>query len=157
MRTKKENVAAQKNKKCPLDKKCLSENIIYQATVTQPSKESKTYIGLTSTDFKQRLGVHTQNFKDLTTSQTSLSKHIWELKSKRIEPKITWKIIDRGRPFSPNHRVCQLCNKEKFYILFKPGMAELNSKSETFSACRHVKSALLIKKIRKSSKKSPGN
>ena len=146
-----------KGKTCPLDKKCLSENIIYQATVTQPNNETKTYVGLTSTDFKQRLGVHRQNFKDLTTSQTSLSKHIWDLKSKNIEPTITWKIIDRGRPFSPTHGVCQLCNKEKFYILFKPEMAELNSKSETFSACRHVKSALLIKKIRKSSKKSPGN
>ena len=146
-----------KGKTCPLDKKCLSENIIYQATVTQPNNETKTYVGLTSTDFKQKLGVHRQNFKDLTTSQTSLSKHIWDLKSKNIEPTITWKIIDRGRPFSPTHGVCQLCNKEKFYILFKPEMAELNSKSETFSACRHVKSALLIKKIRKSSKKSPGN
>ena len=48
-----------KTKTCPLNKKCLVENLIYQATVTTP-EESKTYIGLTSTNFKARLGVHTQ-------------------------------------------------------------------------------------------------
>ena len=106
-----------KDKTFPLDKKCLSENIIYQATVTQPSKESKTYIGLTSTDFKQRLGVHTQNFKDITTSQTSLSKHIWELKSKRIEPTITWKIIDRG-DHSPRFMGCASFATRRNFIYF---------------------------------------
>ena len=50
-----------KTKTCPLNKKCLVENLIYQATVTTP-EESKTYIGLTSTNFKARLAVHTQTF-----------------------------------------------------------------------------------------------
>ena len=101
--------------------------------------------------------MHNQTFRDLNTSQTALSKHIWDLRSQGIEAVVTWKIIDRGRPFSPVHGVCQLCNKEKFYILFRPDVAELNSRSETFSACRHIKPALLIKKPRKSKKKSPGS
>ena len=145
-----------KNKQCPLDKKCKLDGIIYQATVTQPTSEAKTYVGLCSTDFKARLGVHTQTFKDPEASQTSLSKFVRKLKSQNIEPEITWKIIDRGKKFSPVHGVCQLCTREAYYIIFHPELAELNSKSEIFSACRHKKSSLLFKKVRKKKKKSPG-
>ena len=51
-----------KNKECPLDQKCLESCIVYQATVTVPSQPPKNYIGLTSTDFKARLGNHKQSF-----------------------------------------------------------------------------------------------
>ena len=136
-----------KNKECPLDKKCLESSIIYQATVTQPNKEVKTYIGLTSTDFKARLGNHKQSFVNPDSNQTSLSKYILDLKSNGIEPTVNWKLVDRGKKYSPVTGVCQLCTKEAYYIIFKPEMAELNSRSEIFSACRHKKSALLFKPI----------
>jgi hypothetical protein len=148
-----------KNKECPLDKKCLESSIIYQATVTQPNKEVKTYIGLTSTDFKARLGNHKQSFVNPDSNQTSLSKYILELKSNGIEPTVNWKLVDRGKKYSPVTGVCQLCTKEAYYIIFKPEMAELNSRSEIFSACRHKKSALLFKPIKTSisrKTKSPG-
>ena len=144
-----------KKPECPLDQKCLSEEIIYQAKVTQPNGETKTYIGLCSTDFKQRLGVHKQSFKDPNKSNTSLSNYIHELKSKAIEPKISWKLIDRGRAYSPVHGVCQLCTREAYYITYKPNLAELNSKSEIFAACRHKKSKLLFPP-EPGRKKSPG-
>ena len=149
-------------KTCPLDEKCLTENIIYQATVNLPNQKKKTYIGQTSTDFKARLGVHRQTFRNPAVTQTSLSNYIWELKSKGFDPMkpgaITWKLIDRGRPFSPVNGVCQLCLKEKFFILYHPEMAEINKRSETFSACPHKKSFLLIKKPRgRPPKKSPGS
>ena len=136
-----------RNKKdqCPLDQKCLSDNIVYQATVIQPNKQTSTYIGQTSCNFKKRLAVHLQTFKDINTSQTALSNHIHELKERGITPKVTWKIVDRGKSFTPVTAVCQLCVKEAYYILFKPELATLNSKSEVFSACFHKKSALLIK------------
>ena len=143
-------------KTCPLDKKCLTDNVIYQATVTKPNNETKTYIGLSSTEFKKRLGVHTDSFKHRHKQniQTSLSKYVWELKDQGIQPKITWKIIDRGKPFSPITGTCQLCTKEKLYIMYRQDLAELNSKSEIFNHCRHIKSALLFKPTRK---KSPGS
>ena len=65
-----------KTKECPLDKKCLSEKLIYQATVTVPNLETQTYIGQCSTSFKARLGVHNQTFRDPEVSQTTLSNHI---------------------------------------------------------------------------------
>ena len=142
-------------KVCPLDKKCLSKNVIYQATVTKPNQETENYVGLTSTNFKARLAVHKNSFKDPESCQTSLSKHILELKNQGIEPQVTWKIIDRGKPFSNTAGVCQLCLKEKFYILYKSSMASLNSRNEIFNSCRHKRSMLLFKPKRK--EKSPGN
>ena len=154
---KKKECNCPKTKSCPLDKKCKVENLIYQATVTKPNQEKMNYIGLSSTDFKARLSTHEQTFNDLSASQTSLSKYIWELKNQGIlDYHISWKLIDRGQPFSPVRNVCQLCNKEKFYILFKPEMALLNSRNEIFNNCRHKKQALLIKKKRKT-RKSPGS
>ena len=110
------------------------------------------YVGMTSTDFKSRLGVHRQTFKNQKVSQTSLSKHIHTLKSKNIDYEINWRIIDKARKFSPISNVCSLCDREKFRILFNPELADLNSKSEFYSHCIHKKSRLLVKR----KKKGPG-
>ena len=126
--------------------------------MTEPTTEPKTYIGLCSTDFKKRLGVHKDSFKnpDKLNIQTSLSKHIHEVRSKNIEPNVTWKLIDRGKTFSPVSKVCQLCTREAFHIIFKPESANLNVKSEIFSACRHKKSKLLFPSEKKGKLKAPG-
>jgi hypothetical protein len=44
--------------KCPLNGECLTDNLIYQASVVtaQPNPETHTYIGLTANQFKSRLG-----------------------------------------------------------------------------------------------------
>ena len=148
-----------KTKVCPLDNKCLSEGIIYQATVTEPTAEPRTYITLCSTGFKKRLGVHRESFKNphKLNIQTSLSKHIHKVReTKNIEPNVTWKLIDRGKTFSPVSKVCQLCTREAYHIIFKPESANLNVKSEIFSACRHKKSKLLFPIEKKVKTKSPG-
>ena len=53
-----------------------------------------------------------------------------------------WKVIDWGAPFTPVTGRCNLCTKEKFYILRKPEMASLNSRQEvgnhSLSSHRHV-------------------
>ena len=141
---------------CPLDQRCLEKEIIYQATVEQPSKEAKTYVGLTATNFKARFGVHTKSFEDPDYCQTKLSKHIHDLKMKNIEPKVTWKILDRAPSYSPITDVCRLCCKEAYYIIFEPHLAQLNSRSELFSSCMHKKPNLLIKPKRGRPRKSPG-
>ena len=147
-----------KNKTCPLGGQCLSKNVIYQATVTQQNGKTSTYTGLSSTDFKARLAVHKQTFKyEEGTSQTSLSKFIWKLQRRNIKYEVTWKILDRGATFSPISGNCGLCIKEKFYIMFRPESAELNSRSEAFSACWHKSSKLLIPKPKPGrKKKGPG-
>ena len=141
-----------KSESCPLNGQCLENNIIYHAKVTQSNQRSRNYVGLASTDFKKRLARHKQTFKDKAEGQTSISNHIHDLKSNNIDFEIKWRIVDKGSPFNPATNVCNLCNKEKFHILFNPDLADLNSKSEFFSHCRHKRSRLLVKKP----KKGPG-
>ena len=128
----------------------------------EPTAEPRTNIGLCSTEFKKRLAVHKDSFKNphKLNIQTSLSKHIHEIETGNIEHfiehNISWKLIDRGKTFSPVSGVCQLCTKEAYNIIFKPESANLNAKSEIFSACRHKKSLLLFPPERKTKTKSPG-
>ena len=143
-----------KNSPCPLEGQCLKRNIVYKATVTQNNGTKKSYIGLTSTEFKSRLAVHKHSFKNSDLNQTSLSQHIHELKNQNIEFNISWKIVDRGKPFSPVSSKCDLCTKEKYHIIFKSDQTHLNSRNEMYSNCRHKQSVLLVAKVRK--KRNPG-
>ena len=141
-----------KNATCPLNGHCLENNIVYHAKITQSDQKVTNYIGQTSTNFKARLAVHNQTFRDEKVSQTSLSKHIRNLEAKNITYKITWRKIGTGRPFTPSSKMCSLCDYKKFNILFQPEIADLNRKSEFYSPCMHIKPQLLVKK----KKKGPG-
>lgn len=83
---------------CPLDEKCFTENVIYQATVE--SKEGKqTYIGLTGNAFKTRFRNHAAFFRDINKRNvTGLSKYIWSLKDKNIQFSLSWKMMARTCP-----------------------------------------------------------
>ena len=53
------------NVSCPLSGKCLTESVVYQATVTrEDTKEEKTYVGHTRGQFKTRYNNHTNSFKN---------------------------------------------------------------------------------------------
>ena len=137
-----------KNNVCPLGGKCLEKNVIYQAKVTTTSDPSKTesYVGLCSTSFKDRYRNHINSFKHQKKSnETMLSNHIWDLKNKNIDFQVTWKILDRAKPFSPVTQICNLCTKEKYFIIFEPGEASLNKKEELYNYCLHKSSQLLEK------------
>jgi hypothetical protein len=59
--------------------------------------------------------------------------------------KSEWKIISRAKPFDPGTGVCRLCIREKYFIIFKPNMATINSRSEIGGPCLHEASKLLSK------------
>ena len=99
--------------------------------------------------FKVRLGTHKNSFKNPTVNQTSLSRHIWDLKKQKKTYTISWDLIDKGKTFSPISGVCVLCTKEKFHIIFNPEGADLNSNDEIYSNCRHKKPKLLIPQAEK--------
>ena len=116
--------------KCPLGGVCLTEGVVYGATVTKTSDQSKqTYTGLTSRPFKARYYEHTSNAKNSSEMhKTTLSMHIWNLKSQGEDYNTSWKIIDRGKPFNPSTKSCQVCLKEKYQIMFNPEGATLNDR-----------------------------
>ena len=105
--------------KGPQRKFCLDKNVVYNATV-KTDTNIQTYIGMCSTTFKARLGVHKQSLKYEEKNQTALSKYVHKMKREDKQYEINWKIIDRGKFFDPTSGVCQLCIKETYNIIFKP-------------------------------------
>ena len=58
---------------------------------------------------------------------------------------LEWSIIARGKGFNPTTRSCQICLREKYFIMFRPEGATLNSRDELFNTCRHRTKLLLSK------------
>ena len=52
-----------KNDTCHVDRRCLEEGIVYEATI-KSGQEIKKYVGLTERSFKKRLYGHRQSFKN---------------------------------------------------------------------------------------------
>ena len=130
---------------CPLDNKCLTSELIYQATVTRHDNNSDdTYIGLTANTFKSRYSGHISSFKNKERRKaTTLSEHIWNLKDMNVKYSIKWKVISKAKPYSISSKKCNLCTEEKYFIIFKPQMSSLNKRNELTSACRHRRKHLL--------------
>ena len=68
---------------CLLQKRCLSNNILYQENITQLSEnsETKVYYGICETTFKLRYANHKKLFNHRNhKSDTELSKEFWRIK-----------------------------------------------------------------------------
>ena len=138
-----ETCNCRKKDDCPLQGKCTTTNIIYEAKVTTPNEE-KTYIGLTATTFKARYTTHKASFKHQEKrNQTQLSKFIWKLKDEGTRHTITWKIMRHAQPYSPKTKRCNLCLWEKYFIITAEKSSNLNSRTELISTCKHKKKFLL--------------
>ena len=122
---------------CPLDNKCLTSSVIYNAKVTTENG-AKNYIGLTEGTFKQRYTQHKATFKNRRyTNSTELSKHIWNLRDNNQDFNIKWSIISRARPYNNISKRCDLCLTEKLMIITAKQDELLNKRSELISKCRH--------------------
>ena len=130
---------------CPLNGNCLQSSVIYQATVKRnDNNTSETYIGLTENDFKTRYRNHTASFRHAKhKNSTELSKHIWTLKDSNIDHSISWRIISSSSAYNSSSKRCNLCLKEKFFIICRPELSTLNKRNELVSSCRHRNKALL--------------
>ena len=125
---------------CPLDGKCLTPNIIYEAQITsnQLNYKQKVYIGTAETDFKHRFNKHTKSFNfENYKNDTELSKEYWTIKRKHFTPKVT--------AFNKTKRKCYLCLNEKLEIASYKGDNLLNKRSELISKCRHQNKFTLLR------------
>ena len=130
---------------CPMDNKCLSKNIVYEAVVTEhPAEEEKDYRGLTSTAWKSRYGVHNQGFNHRKYSKAcELAKHVWKLKDSHKTFDIKWSILKKvcGRLVGG---VCKLCTTETMLINEHPNKNRLLNK-QSIQKCMHDRTLLLSK------------
>ncbi|KAL9965170.1 hypothetical protein ACROYT_G028933 [Oculina patagonica] len=131
-----------KKDQCPLDGKCLSQNVVYQATVTTQTS-SESYVGLAS-NFKDRYRNHTASFRhESKRNETELSKHVWTLQDTNKPFSIKWRIIKQCRPYNNINNKCNLCLFEKFVIICKKNLCSLNKRNELASSCPHRNRFLL--------------
>ena len=135
---------SRESNECPLSNKCLTESVVYQATVTSTSADSpQTNIGLTENSFKTRYSNHKDSPRKYDKrNATELSKYIWLLQSNNIEHSIKWRTLKRAKPYNPASKRCNLYLWEKYFI-FQPEMASLNKRNELVSSCRHANKFLL--------------
>ena len=132
-----------KKEECPIPGKCTSRSVIYEAEVTT-SSDKKNYIGLTSTSFKTRYAAHKSSITNKEKRhQTELSKYIWGLKDEGTPYSITWRIVRHAQPYSPKTNRCNLCLWEKYHIITAKKPANLNSRTELISTCKHKKKFFL--------------
>ena len=105
-------------------------------TTVDGEQKVETYVGVSAPPWKGRYSGHKSSFTNPNKKgETKLSTHIWELKARGSTFDVKWKVIDRGAPFNPVTGWCNLCTKEKFYILRKPEMVSLNSRQEFGNHC----------------------
>ena len=129
---------------CPLDGNCLTKEVVYKATITNSSKPTTHYIGMTERTFKVREREHEYSFKDGKKKMASkLATYMWNEKDAGGErSKIKWSIIDRAPAYRNGSRQCRLCLTEKYNIIFQP-FQKINKRNEIVSKCRHENKFLL--------------
>ena len=102
---------------CPLDNKCLTSQLIYQADITNNlGDEYKYYLGLAETTFKERYNNHKSPFKNKNNkNSTELSKYVWSLRENNKIPSIKWKIIKIVYSKATSS-FCKLFNRKALYF-----------------------------------------
>ena len=124
---------------CPLQNKCMNKDIVYKATIsTSNANDTKHYIGMISSTFKERYRNHIKSFTHKKyANETELSKHIWHLKQNKTDFTIKWSIIKKSISYTGGSKRCNLCLEEKLNILKEKDNCLLNKSSEIISACQH--------------------
>ena len=124
--------------KCPLSGQCQAACFVYKATVTAPTRPAKVYYGVTEGSFKMRWYNYTKSFRNESYStDTELSKYVWDLKRVGLEATIRWEIAQRSTPYQCGSRRCDLCITEKTIIALADPKTLLNKRMELVSCCRH--------------------
>jgi hypothetical protein len=124
---------------CPLNNNCLAKELVYRADVTGVDGYVRTYIGLTGNSFKERFSQHLHSFRNpQRKNSTSLSKYIWLLKDRGVDPIVKWSIAAKASKYKGGRGNCDLCTSEKLCILTLDAHM-LNVREETFSPCLHAR------------------
>ena len=129
-----------RKRECPLNGTCLTESIIYKASVSAKNLPTKYYYGVTEGDFKTRWRNHKTSFTN-AKNVTELSHYIWELRDKRgisyDDINISRGIEQRSSKYKCGTRRCDLCLSEKTLIAMAERSSLLNRRAEIVYSCRH--------------------
>ena len=133
---------------CPAGGVCMTEEVVYEATVTAPGVEEKRYFGSAATSLKLRVNNHKCDFRNRGRQHsTTLSTHVWSLKDQGLEPEVRYRIVARAKAYSPVTRRCGLCVAEKLAIAKGDPRFMLNKRSEIAGKCRHKNKHVLASRL----------
>ena len=131
--------------KCPLDNKCLTQNVVYKVKVSNDlDAEVRNYTGMTKPIFKFRYRNHNRDANNLNyRNTTELSKYVWSLKDDGKTPSVNYEILYQVQG-KPSVSFCRLCTTEKLVIIENLDDSNfLNKRSEFISKCRHINKYLI--------------
>ena len=118
---------------CEVEGKCEERGGIYQCEIKENQENmegtAETYIGLTENSFKDRLYKHRTSMNIQGYHKNSFSNHIWDLRRRNINFELSWRIVAKAKPYCPSTKICKLCMKEIYYIIFKKNLSSLNKKN----------------------------
>ena len=122
---------------CPLRGSCEANDVIYQATITGDTHDFK-YVGSTSRKFITRFHTHNTSLRHRhSKTPTSMSRKVWELRDRGIQPTVSYQILKTARSAATCDRKCKLCIEEKKLILFNKDPNLVNSREEIYNRCRN--------------------
>ena len=116
------------------------ESLVNYATISCSDKnyQPKLYKGSCEASFTKRYSNHKKSFNvPFYKHDTKLSTGYWNLKTKNLNPRISWKIKGIYKCYNPISKRYNLCLTEKLEILEDPDKNLLNKRSEIISQCRH--------------------
>ena len=106
-------------------------------------RKTEQYVGAMGGPFKVRWYIHRNSFKNRANANTELAKYIWKLKDYCRAYSIKWRILGKAQSHNTDTKICILCSKETYYILFRPDLSTLNDRNEVSSKCPHRISKLI--------------
>ena len=125
-----------KKAECPLDAKCLQAKVVYQTTATTVTT-TESYVGLAS-NLKERYRNHNTFFWNTNRrNAVELSEHKWTLKDENKTFRIKWKVLKKCKPNNNTNKKCNLCLHEKFILICRKDLCNLNKRNELPSSCPH--------------------
>ena len=125
---------------CPLNEKCLTNNVLYQASITTNEENPKTkiYYGVSETAFKLRYTNHKKTLNNVKyRTDAELSNEYWNIISAKKTSNISWEILGTHKSYNHSSKRCLLCLDEKPAIALHKDDNMLNKRSEIISKCRH--------------------
>ena len=126
--------------KCPLNNKCLRNNVLHKANITSVSENyrNKIHYGISEFKFKWRYANHRKSFKNRNyKTGTELPNEVWKLKKQKKNADISWEILGIHQLYDTSTKRCMLCLNEKLAIALHKEGNMLNKCTEIISKCRH--------------------
>ena len=132
------NCRSQQN--CPLDNKCLTTSLFYNAQITSTTANqttTKNYIGLTE-ELLNKDTLNTSQHSPTGNFLIALNYQNTSGNSKTATPALQLNGLSfRARPYHNSSKRCDLCLAEKLHIIKRSNNNLLNKRSELVSKCRH--------------------